>query len=437
MGRKARGTVTYVTSSSATAGHYKVRITCPNGSRPWIHLDPSPRSSQREAWAREKAAAYSERARKHYVVGTKRRSKSSLSEGTELTAEEWWEALFDMRRARGDSAMETDRYRYKKHIKPVVDKHLQYITRDDCERLRDSLDSKIQSHALAWKSAKNVWAVWTTACRLACSSKKRVLRVRGDNPCSGVEAPDKGIQRSKTWLWPEEFLQLVTCEDVPLLWRRIYTLAIYLYLRGSELAALEWGDVDLHHGIVHIHRSFDAKGKAKSTKSGDARRFSIEAELLPLLRVMQRESGGEGPLLCMPSREYWAKQLRAHLKLAGVTRTELFTDDATRKHLTFHDLKATAITWMAIRGDEPLKIMQRAAHRNFKTTQIYLRTAEMVGATIGTPFPALPGSILDDDATGDEDKGSDYRPKYRPDGANLLNFGKVLLGRKPCLARVF
>ena len=61
MGRKARGTVTYVTSSSSTAGHYKVRITCPDGSRPWIHLDPTPPSNQREAWAREKAATYSER----------------------------------------------------------------------------------------------------------------------------------------------------------------------------------------------------------------------------------------------------------------------------------------------------------------------------------------------------------------------------------------
>jgi len=30
---------------------------------------------------------------------------------------------------------------------------------------------------------------------------------------------------------------------------------------------------------------------------------------------------------------------------------------------------------MAVRGDEALKIMQRAGHTNFQTTQIYVRTA--------------------------------------------------------------
>jgi hypothetical protein len=49
-----------------------------------------------------------------------------------------------------------------------------------------------------------------------------------------------------------------------------------------------------------------------------------------------------------------------------------------RRRTTFHDLKATAVTWMALRGDNPLAIMQRAAHRDVKTTQRYLRAAEMV-----------------------------------------------------------
>ncbi len=96
----------------------------------------------------------------------------------------------------------------------------------------------------------------------------------------------------------------------------------------------------------------------------------------------------------MPDRKYWSTTLRRHLRLAGVTRAELFANDKTRKHLTFHDLKATAITWMAIRGDNPLAIMQRAAHEDFKTTLAYLRAAEMVGYAIGEPFPELPVELL-------------------------------------------
>ena len=405
MGRKATGTASYVAGKDGSTGHYKVRITCPDGSRPWIHLDPTPKSAKRLAWARERAAAYSERARNegfvkadssvrnHTDISTQKAPNVLHDDGTASQA--WWRALFAMRDRRGDSSTVDDEGRYRKHIKPIVPGHLSRVTREDCERLRDSLDNKIYNATISWKTAANIWAVWTTACRLAATSKHKSLRVRTDNPCQGIEGPDKGHQRGKTWLWPSEFLQLVECETVPLRWRRIYTLAIYLYVRGSELKALEWDDVDLTHGIVNVHRAMDrSQTVTKSTKSGEARRFSVERELLPLLRAMAKEPDVGSRVIMMPDRKHWAPRLRAHLKRAGVTRSELFANDATRKHITFHDLKATAVTWMAIRGDAALKIMQRAAHRDFQTTQRYMRSAEMVGDVIGQPFPPLPDALF-------------------------------------------
>jgi hypothetical protein len=44
--------------------------------------------------------------------------------------------------------------------------------------------------------------------------------------------------------------------------------------------------------------------------------------------------------------------------LAGVKRAELHRTDKTRKALTWHDLRATGVTWMAIRGDD----LQRIQH---------------------------------------------------------------------------
>ena len=44
---------------------------------------------------------------------------------------------------------------------------------------------------------------------------------------------------------------------------------------------------------------------------------------------------------------------------------------------------------MAIRGDDPLKIMQRAGHEDFATTQGYIREAEAVRAGFGDVFPPL------------------------------------------------
>jgi hypothetical protein len=67
------------------------------------------------------------------------------------------------------------------------------------------------------------------------------------------------------------------------------------------------------------------------------------------------------------------------------------------------------LTWMAIRGDDPLKIQQRAGHRTFETTQKYIRTAEAVGEVIGAVFPPLPESLA----------AGRYRQEYRPSDVQL------------------
>src|SRR5580700_7691373 len=48
---------------------------------------------------------------------------------------------------------------------------------------------------------------------------------------------------------------------------------------------------------------------------------------------------------------------------------------------------------MAVRGDEPLKIQQRAGHSTFSTTQLYVRTAESVREGFGTPFHPFPVAL--------------------------------------------
>lgn len=49
---------------------------------------------------------------------------------------------------------------------------------------------------------------------------------------------------------------------------------------------------------------------------------------------------------------------------------------------------------MAVRGDDPLKIMQPAGHRTCSTTQGYIREAENLRAGFGVPFPPLPTSVV-------------------------------------------
>jgi integrase len=233
---------------------------------------------------------------------------------------------------------------------------MRMITRAQIEDVRDELDAKVQRGTIAWKTALHVWTNLRCIFRDACLAKRRDLRVREDNPTQDVAGPDRGNVRAKQFLFPSEFLQLVSCDDVPLRWRRIFTVATYLALRAGELEALGWEDVLLDHGVVHVHRSIRRFTKEeKATKTGATRRFAIEPPLLPLLHAMRRETGDVGRVMAhLPTKHEFSKVLRHHLIVAGVEREELFANDATRKWITFHDLRATGITWMAVRGDEPL-----------------------------------------------------------------------------------
>jgi hypothetical protein len=109
-----------------------------------------------------------------------------------------------------------------------------------------------------------------------------------------------------------------------------------------------------------------------NAKSGTTRRIPIEPALRPVLSRLHQERGGEQTVLWMPDHEDRAILLRQHLEVAGVKRAELFTSDARRTSPS-HDLRATGITWAAVRGDDPLRIKQRAGHSGFATTEIYIR----------------------------------------------------------------
>jgi hypothetical protein len=223
----------------------------------------------------------------------------------------------------------------------------------------------------------------------------RALRVRDDNPALDVAGPDRGVHKAKAYLFPSEFRALVSCRKVPAAWRRMYAVTTYLYLRAAEARALEWPDVDMEHGVALIHRTADDSGRLDSTKSQRARRVAIEPALLPMLRRMHARAGGVGRVLPrMPTEKHLAPMLRRHLTAAGVTRADLHNGDATRRALRFHDLRATGITWAAIRGDDPLKIKQRAGHRTFSTTEAYIREAEAVRDGFGDVFPALPVEVV-------------------------------------------
>lgn len=354
----------------------------------WEPLDPKiPAIDTPENRAAAKAYAAS--------VAPRIRKRSAGQPGIETVAEYAKRWLGD--REGRISAVRDDRTRITLHVLPLLGPiDVATFTRDDVERLRDALDVKITTGDLSWKTVACVWTLVTSMCGDMVTAKKRELRTRDDNPCRDVQPPERGARKAKQYLYPSEFLKFVSCDDVPLRWRRAVALAVCTFARDGELRALEWGagDIDLEHGVLSITRARNARsGKVESTKSEETRRFALEPALLPLLQAMHDEVDGKGHLLRWHEL-HMARGLRRWLKVAKVDRDELHNGSATRKPMTWHDLRATGLTWMAVRGLDPLKIKQRAGHASFSTTELYIRQAEAVREGFGEPFPALPEALV-------------------------------------------
>jgi integrase len=388
--KPATGTVVKTKS-----GRLQGIITLPSGKRK--RLPPFPAGTS-EAMAREKTAYFAEKLRAMPVVVA---TKVPMPTGRHA----WWDAYFAHREAKGLSSVED----VFVHLAPIVGtKDPRDWTADDCEAVRDSLDTKIDAgswkhpsgrvYRFGWKRAWNVWALFTSACKAACRSKNRALRVRKDNPCDGVEPPDRGETKIKQWLYPEEFSKLVSEPSVPQRWRVFYALLTYTYVRPNELAAIRWSDVDLDKGVIGVSKAYDFKKdepKPYPKTSKGVRKVPIEPELMPLLNYLREGAEPSDTVLPnLPPAEDWAATLRDHLKRAGVDRAALFENTKTVKHITLYDLRATGISWRCLRKDYGPDIQRNAGHEKYATTEGYIRDVQDYVGKVGKPFPALPDILL-------------------------------------------
>ncbi len=393
------------------------RISLVDGSRPWVLLGKGLTDLQ----ARKQAKKLSDRARAERWVKNSV-AKPAADEGERT--DDWFARYFAFRDNRGIKGLRQERDRYASHLSPLFGKRpLRTITRQEVEQLVARLDERVRAREMSWRSAGHVWAMLSHALKEACSSKRLDLRVREDNPAAGVRGPDRGRDKAKQFLYPSELLAILVCERVPVRWKRLIALSAYAYPRPGELEALVCEDVDLVHGVLHIHQAADDEGEARGTKTGMVRLVPIEPTLRPLLEVLLEEQGKTGRLVTMPPEEDLSERLRRYAQWAGVTRPALFVDPKhpTLKRLTWYDLRATGITWRAVRGDNPTKLHLAAGHEDLKTTMIYIRTAEASAPAFGEVFPVLPEVVLSrqvdsSGATKREESQSRLSPVASPAG---------------------
>lgn len=140
-------------------------------------------------------------------------------------------------------------------------------------------------------------------------------------------------------------------------------VAAYLGPRDAELVTLEWPDVDLRHGRVHI----------RGTKTGGAdRHVPIADALRPWLEVAWRH---DGPVL-----EVWGnsrRDLAAGCKRAGI------------EPVTANDFRRTFASWLKQAGVDSLTVAHLLGHRS--TRMVDLVYGQLTPAVYVAAVGRLPG----------------------------------------------
>ncbi len=404
MAPRATGSVETYTRADGTR-YYRARIRLKDGTRERVDIPAKYTIDERRALY---AAAMQEREDERGELFAKKQARIAAKQPTAPTAAEtlakYRERLNTHRGELGQG--HGDPSAWKAWIIPHLGGlPVATVTREQIETFRDTLDAAISLHkrtegaeGISAKRALNIWSEVTTTFKAAVNAKRRDLRVRADNPCSGVLPPERGDSRRKTFIYPSE-LAAVLAGDAPLEWREVYAVAAYLYLRPGELRVLTWGDIDLGAAIVHVTKAFDERAqetKTPKTENG-VRDVPIPATLAPLLARMRK--GREPhelvvPVLATLTENRRALNLRADLERAGCTRPRLFENTATTMSVNFRSLRDSGITWLAITGVDIVKTQRRAGHDSIETTLSYTKAAEDLTGSIGEPFGPLPADLV-------------------------------------------
>lgn len=233
------------------------------------------------------------------------------------------------------------------------------ITREDIEAVR----AELLAH-LAPKTVANILSCLRSCLTRAVEQGRALI-----NPASKVRAPP-ALEPVFAWWTREEAGAVLRALAKPPQGRPwapwaplFFRLALRTGLRLGELVALEWRDVDLRVGVIHVRRA-RSHGKLGMPKSGKARTVPIYSDLKLLLAV---EQGSEG--LVFEQRGGWLTPSAVRRQLGRVIVA------ARVPEIRIHDLRHTYASHLVLAGVPLPHLQVLMGHAHFKTTLRYAHLA--------------------------------------------------------------
>jgi integrase len=246
-----------------------------------------------------------------------------------------------------------DKSLYQNHLKErFADKRLNEVTSFDIERLKAAL----QKSGLAPASVKHIIVL------LRQIFNKAILwgLYRGGNPTKGVKMPT--VQNQKTrFLSHEEadgLLQALAAMRTSDL-HDMTLLSLHTGLRAGEIFNLKGNDLDFQNGIITI---LDPKNKVT--------RYAYMTGTIREMLLNRKPQTPEG--LVFPDRngkKIEAISQRFRLIVSKLGFNKGITD--TRQKVTFHTLRHTHASWLALQGESLITIRDILGHKTTAMTERY------------------------------------------------------------------
>jgi integrase len=186
--------------------------------------------------------------------------------------------------------------------------------------------------------------------------------------------PTSKCNKAKSFLYPSEDAQLLAApaDKVPLPFRMLYGFLSREGCRLGEALSLRWADLDLDRGVIRLDANKTDEPRAWALSQG-------VPEALAAYRKAQAGSSDEGAadelVFTGFDEDRVAETFRAHLRLAGVNRAELFEHNDNRRQIRVHDLRATFITLALANERTETWVQDRTGHKSSVMVNRYRRQA--------------------------------------------------------------
>jgi len=246
-----------------------------------------------------------------------------------------------------------DANRYKNHLAPIFDKRrMDQISTFDLERLKSDLLKAGKAPATVRQILSLFRQIWNKAAAWALW--------KGQNPIYGVKLPVPHNQRERFLSYQEADQLLKELVKVSVAVADMALLSLHTGLRFSEIANLKGHDLDFDNDLISIT---DPKNKTarKAYMTGAVKEMLLRRvpEVPADLVFKDRVHGGRINII---SQTY-----RKTVEALG------FNNDVTdsRQRVTFHTLRHTFASWLAIQGTPILTISRLLGHKTLAVTQRY------------------------------------------------------------------